>query len=128
MEYFLELCDKNEDEFDIPHTKLIEYGVMTSTRSSNVKEKLDSLGLEIEVNYRLLDVQQPVKQGGFSTKKVYKLNNKSFKICLMRAQRRPNQPVDSIFDMMLSFMRATIPTWVGGSVMQKNLFFMLVEL
>ena len=29
--------------------------------------------------------------------------------------------VDSIFDMMLSFMRATIPTWVGGSVMQNQL-------
>ena len=201
MEYFLELCDKNEDEFDIPHTKLIEYGVMTSTRSSNVKEKLDSLGLEIGVNYRLLDVQQPVSQGGFSTKKVYILNNKSFKICLMRAQRRPNQTVDpiiyanyymlleevhkyycmfqlaydqkiismkddkidtlskkvdnltstndklikmnlyiqkqndviihqniqlttkvdSIFDMMVSFMQATIPTWVGGSVMKNQL-------
>ena len=201
MEYFLELCDKNEDEFDIPHTKLIEYGVMTSTRSSNVKEKLDSLGLEIGVNYRLLDVQQPVSQGGFSTKKVYILNNKSFKICLMRAQRRPNQTVDpiiyanyymlleevhkyycmfqlaydqkiismkddkidtlskkvdnltstndklikmnlyiqkqndviihqniqlttkvdSIFNMMVSFMQATIPTWVGGSVMKNQL-------
>ena len=200
MEYFLELCDKNEDEFDIPHTKLIEYGVMTSERSSVVKEKLDSLGLEIGVNYTLQDVLQPVKQGGFSTKKVYILNNKSFKICLMRAQRRPNQPVDpiiyanyymlleevhkyycmfqlaydqkiismkddkidslsekvdkqlvqldkqneninylrkqndfiiqqnvslhskvdSIFNMMVLFMQATIPTWVGGSVMQNQ--------
>ena len=200
MEYFLELCDKNEDEFDIPHTKLIEYGVMTSERSSVVKEKLDSLGLEIGVNYTLQDVLQRGNSGA-QYSKVYKLNNKSFKICLMRAQRRPNQPVDpiiyanyymlleevhkyycmfqlaydqkiismkddkidsltekvdnlsstnnklikmnlhiqkqndfiiqqnvslhskvdSIFNMMVSFMQATIPTWVGGSVMKNQL-------
>ena len=199
MEYFLELCDKNEDEFDIPHTKLIEYGVMTSTRSSVVKEKLDSLGFEIGVNYTLQDVLQRGNSGA-QYSKVYKLNNKSFKICLMRAQRRPNQPVDpiiyanyymlleevhkyycmfqlaydqkiismkddkidsltekvdnlsstnnklikmnlhiqkqndfiiqqnvslhskvdSIFNMMVLFMQATIPTWVGGSVMQNQ--------
>ena len=84
MEYFLELCDKNEDEFDIPHTKLIEYGVMTSERSNDIKKKLDSLGLEIEVNYRVRDISQPVSQGGFSIKKVYDFNNKSFKLALLK--------------------------------------------
>ena len=29
--------------------------------------------------------------------------------------------VDSIFNMMVSFMQATIPTWVGGSVMKNQL-------
>ena len=28
--------------------------------------------------------------------------------------------VDSIFNMLISFMQATIPTWVGGSVMQNQ--------
>ena len=30
--------------------------------------------------------------------------------------------VDSIFNMMLSFMQTTIPTWIGGSVMQNHFF------
>ena len=62
--------------------KLIEYGVVTSNRSSNMKQKLDALELVENIDYRLLDVQQPVPQGrsadstfgegGYSTKKVYR--------------------------------------------------------
>ena len=104
MEYFLELCD-HEGEFCVPHNKLIEYGIVTSNKSNKVKEKLGNLGLiennneiipEIQGNYRGSDVHTPVSQGGFSTKKVYYLTPESFKLCLMRAQRRPNQPVDPI--------------------------------
>ena len=56
-----------------------------------------------DIDYRLLDVQQPVPQGGYSTKKVYRrgapatswmLTPEAFKKCLMRAQRRPKQKVD----------------------------------
>jgi hypothetical protein len=122
MEYFLELCDKNEDEFDIPHTKLIEYGVMTSTRSSNVKEKLDSLGLEIGVNYLLLDIQQQL-ESGTKHSKVYKMNNKSFKLALMRAQRRPNQPIDPIiyanYWLMLEQVHKYYCSTVGGKRILK---------
>jgi len=40
MEYFLELTT-HEGEFVVHHNKLIEYGIMTSERSSNMKQKLD---------------------------------------------------------------------------------------
>ena len=118
MEYFLELCD-HEGEFYVPHNKLIEYGIMTSIKSNKVKEKLDNLGLiensneiipENQGNYQVPDVRplrnngnyiiekviQGRNQGGTSIKLIYKLTPESFKICLMRAQRRPNQPVDPI--------------------------------
>lgn len=205
MEYFLELCD-HEGEFCVPHNKLIEYGIVTSTRSNDIKEKLDNLGLiennnEIQGNYLLRDIPQQDKMHGGSNKKLYYLTPESFKLCLMRARKYKNQPVDpviyanyyllleqvhkyycmfqlaydekiismkddkidtlskkvdnltstndklikmnlyiqkqndviihqniqlttkvdSIFDMMVSFMQATIPTWVGGSVMKNQL-------
>ncbi len=96
MDYFLELVE-HEDEFYVPHAKLIEYGIMTcTTDSSKVRAKLETLNLENEVDFRLADVREPVKQGGFSTKKVYYLTPEAFKKCLMRAQRRKNQPVDPV--------------------------------
>ena len=52
--------------------KLIEYGIVTSKRSSNVKDRLDALELVEDIDYRLQDVLQPVPQGGYSTKKVYR--------------------------------------------------------
>ncbi len=95
MEYFLELAE-HEDQFVVPHSKLVEYGVMTSMRSNNVEKKLTSLGLENEVDYRLLHVSQPVKQGGFVKSVNYTLTPEAFKKCLMRAQRRSNQEVDPV--------------------------------
>jgi hypothetical protein len=95
MEYFLELTE-NEGEFIVHHEKLVEYGITSSIRSSVVKEKLDALGLVEDEEYRLQDVLQPVKQGGYSTKKVYMLTPEAFKKCLMRAQRRPKQTVDPV--------------------------------
>lgn len=96
MKYFLELYESEED-YPVEHTALIKYGIMTcSDNSSKIKEKLKNLGLVNVDDYRLADVRQPVKQGGFSSKKVYHLTAKAFKICLMRAQRRAKQPVDPI--------------------------------
>jgi len=95
MNYFLELT-KHEGEFIVHHNKLVEYGIVTSKRSSTIKEKLDALGLIEGEEYRLQDVLQPVPQGGYSTKKVYMLTPESFKKCLMRAQRRPNQTIDPV--------------------------------
>ena len=43
---------------------------------------------------RLQDILEPVPQGGYSTKKVYKLTPEAFKTCLLRARRYPNQNVD----------------------------------
>ena len=95
MNYFLELCDK-EGQFVVEHTKLFEYGVMTSTESSKVKEKLKLLGLENEEDYRLADIREPVKQGGFSIKKRYTLTPEAFKKCLMRARKYKDQPIDPV--------------------------------
>jgi hypothetical protein len=41
MEYFLELT-QHEGEFIVHHSKLVEYGVMTSKQSWAVKVKLDA--------------------------------------------------------------------------------------
>lgn len=100
MEYFLELCD-HEGEFCVPHNKLIEYGIVTSTRSNDIKEKLDNLGLiennnEIQGNYLLRDIPQQDKMHGGSNKKLYYLTPESFKLCLMRARKYKNQPVDPV--------------------------------
>ena len=58
MEYFLELTE-HEGEFYVHHDKLIEYGVMSSVRSSAVKVKLDALGLVENEDYsELQDVLQ----------------------------------------------------------------------
>ena len=97
MEYFLELTE-HEGEFYVHHEKLIEYGVMSSKRSSAVKEKLDALELVEDIDYSLLQdiLQQWEGSRGIKHINIYKLTPESFKKCLMRAQRRPNQTVDPV--------------------------------
>ena len=95
MEYFLELT-RHRRKFVVHHEKLVEYGVMTSERSSAVKTKLDVLRLVEDVDFSLLqDVLQQVPSGIKHTK-VYMLTPEAFKKCLMRAQRRPGQTVDPV--------------------------------
>jgi hypothetical protein len=97
MEYFLELTE-NEGEFIVHHEKLVEYGIMSSIISSDVKVKLNALELVENEEYSLLqDVLQQWKGSrGIKYKKVYMLTPEAFKKCLMRAQRRPNQTVDPV--------------------------------
>jgi hypothetical protein len=95
MEYFLKLTE-NEGEFIVHHEKLVEYGITSSKRSSDVKEKLDALGLVEDEEYNLRDVPQVRKNRGTVVKKVYMLTPEAFKKCLMRAQRRPKQTVDPV--------------------------------
>jgi len=124
MNYFFELASQeNEGKFVVPHQKLIEYGVATSTRSGDIKTRLESLGLEEGPDYTLRHVSQRNKSGpkrsnekqtapggaedllqdvlqqkksgsGGSNKKVYMLTPEAFKMCLMRAQRRSDQSID----------------------------------
>jgi len=96
MNYFFELASQeNEGKFVVPHQKLIEYGVATSTRSSNLQDRLETLGLEEGPEYLLLDIQQRNKNGrGATTKHIYMLTPEAFKKCLMRAQRRSAQSID----------------------------------
>ena len=95
MEYFLEIAG-HDGEFVVPHSKLREYGIMTSTQSNDVRVKLNGLGLTKEEDYQRRDVSELRKQGGTSVAKHYTLTPKAFKKCLMRAQRRANQPVDPV--------------------------------
>ena len=95
MEYFLELTE-HEGEFYVHHEKLVEYGVMSSKKSSHVKLKLDALELVEAIDYRLLpDIwQQWEGSRGIKHINVYMLIPEAFKTCLMRARRYPNQTVD----------------------------------
>ena len=95
MKYFLELT-QHEEEFVVPHTKLHEFGIMSSTRSGDVLTKLNQLDLENEVDYRLRDISQPVKQGGFTKSKQYTLTPEAFKLSLMSAKKYPGQTVNPL--------------------------------
>ena len=95
MNYFLELTN-HENEFVVHHEKLVEYGIMTSTQSTHVREKLDRLSLIENEDYLLTDVREQDRNHGGSNKKVYHLTPGAFKKCLMRAQRRVDQPIDPV--------------------------------
>lgn len=96
MDYFLELAE-HENEFVVHHSKLIEYGIVTSTRSNDIKDRLNVLSLTENEDYTMRDVpQQWEKSRGLKHCKVYYLTPEAFKKCLMRAQRRPNQRVDPV--------------------------------
>ena len=94
MNYFLEIVDR-DGEFVVPHSKLLEYGIMTSTESSRVRAKLNDLGLVKDEDYTLDDVVERGKSGA-QIHKHYTLTPDAFKKCLMRAQRRANQPIDPV--------------------------------
>ena len=94
MEYFLELT-QYEGECVVEHTKLIEYGIMTSEQSSDIKKKIDLLGLELEVDYLLRHVSEQL-ESGTKHSKLYTFTPEAFKKMLMRAQRRSNQRVDPV--------------------------------
>ncbi len=94
MNYFLELTE-HEDEFYVHHSKLVEYGIMTSTQSCRIAEKIQTLELVENEDFTLTDVRERGKSGS-QNHKHYHLTPKAFKKCLMRAQRRSKQPVDPV--------------------------------
>ena len=95
MNYFLELCsEENDGQFIVHHSKLIEYGIVTSTESSDIRKKLRALGLSENEDFEVGDISELRIQGGTSTKKIYHLTPKAFKLCLMRARRYSTQTVD----------------------------------
>ena len=87
MDYFLYLCE-HPNEIIVEHEKLIEYSIFDSTRSNDIKKRIDSTELEEGVDYRLRNVAQPVPQGGYSTKIHYTLTPEAFKLCLMRSKKQ----------------------------------------
>ena len=95
MKYFLELTS-HEGEFVVHHEKLIEYGIVTSLRSSDIKDRLNALELVEDIDYSLLrDIPQQWEGArGIKHTKVYRLTPEAFKTCLLRARKYPNQKVD----------------------------------
>ena len=79
----------------VHHDKLREYGIMTSSESSKVKEKMKNLVLLDNEDYLIADVREQLPSG-VKHSKHYHLTPEAFKKCLMRAQRRANQPVDPV--------------------------------
>jgi hypothetical protein len=108
MKYFLELTE-HEGEFYVHHEKLIEYGVMSSKRSSAVKEKLDALELVEDIDYSLLQdiLQQWEGSRGIKHINIYKLTPEAFKKCLMRSRKYPNQTVDPVVYCDYYFLKKT---------------------
>jgi sulfur relay (sulfurtransferase) DsrF/TusC family protein len=49
MEYFLDLI--NHNQFYVHHSKLVEYGVMTSTQSTHIRDKLNQFDLIEDEDY-----------------------------------------------------------------------------
>ncbi len=95
MEEFLEWT-QHENEFVIHHSKLRQYGIMTSTDAFDVKKKIERLGLVIDRDYNLRHVSEVRKDRGSVKSNHYYLTPEGFKKCLMRAQRRNDQPVDPV--------------------------------
>ncbi len=96
MDEFLEMASQeNENQFVVHHDQLIKYGITTSGRSSNIKDRLIALGLVENVDYLLLDIQQQVPSGT-KHKKVYHLTPEAFFLALQRSKRSPNQEVDPV--------------------------------
>jgi len=66
-----------------------------ANQSSHIRDKLNGLGLVEQQDYQLIDVYERGKSGA-QIRKHYTLTPKAFKKCLMRAQRRANQPIDPV--------------------------------
>ena len=58
MEYFLEICNK-ENEFCIDHIKLQEYNVINTIKSSTILQSLNSYNLEENKDHIVNDVLVP---------------------------------------------------------------------
>ena len=76
----------NRDDCCIHHDKLKTYKILTKNTSSHIKDLLNQYQFIEDEDYRLTIFRQPVPQGGVSTKNIYHLHPKTFKMCLMRAK------------------------------------------
>ncbi len=62
METFIDML-KHTNEFVVNGEMLRKYGVMTSTESSKIREKMVTLGLNEGMDYILTDVRENSKSG-----------------------------------------------------------------
>jgi polyhydroxyalkanoate synthesis regulator protein len=84
MDEFMELC--KSDEFCIPHSFLLKYGVVLTDRSNDIKKCIDRNKLTENEDYLLRHVAQRDITHGGSNKKSYMLTPDAFKMCLIRAK------------------------------------------
>jgi hypothetical protein len=89
MDYFLELIPK-KDEICIEHQKLIEYGIINTKRSNDIKDCLEKFNAQENIDFECLTaegsaVKRTGRGGANGNKKEYKLTPKLFKRCLMRS-------------------------------------------
>ena len=85
MDYFLELIDK-KNEICIEHQKLIEYGIINTKRSNDIKDCLEKLNAVENIDFECFAAEpSAAKKRGGHNKKEYKLTPKLFKLCLMRS-------------------------------------------
>ena len=89
MDYFLELITKR-DEICIDHQKLIEYGIINTKRSNDIKDCIEKCNSIENTDFECLTAERSavkrVGRGGSNgNKKEYKLTPKLFKLCLMRS-------------------------------------------
>lgn len=92
MDFFLEIIDK-DGEFCIEHYKLVEYGVLTSSESSDIRKKLNRHNMKEYVDFTI-GTRSVRGKSGSTTKKVYYLTPDAFKKCLMNTQKHPSQKID----------------------------------
>jgi phage shock protein A len=89
MDYFLELITK-KDDICIEHQKLIEYGIINTKRSNDIKDCLEKFNAQENIDFECLTaepsaVKRTGRGGANGNKKEYKLTPKLFKLCLMRS-------------------------------------------
>lgn len=85
MEYFLELCDK-QDEFCINQEKLKEYGVLTNINNSNYIKQCLNNRLCLEENEHYLAASFDAVSHGGNNKITYTLTPVGFKLALIRSK------------------------------------------
>jgi tetrahydromethanopterin S-methyltransferase subunit F len=86
MEYFMELI-KYKNQFVVEHEKLIEFGVITTTRSNDIKRQMDQYEFKDGKDYLLRNVaQQSESARGTKYTKKYTLTPNAFKKCLVRSK------------------------------------------
>jgi DNA-binding transcriptional MerR regulator len=104
------------------YEKLVEYGVMSSKQSADVKVKLDTLGLVKNEEYHLRDISEMVRpQGGGKATKVYMLTPEAFKTCLMRSRKYPGQTVDpSVYSKYYLLLEKTYKLYTNYQLKQKD--------
>ena len=78
MKYFMDLI-KCDNQFVVEHEKLIEFGVIITTRSNDIKRQMDQYEFEEGKDYLMHNV-------GRSNKKIYILTPGTFKLALIRSK------------------------------------------